>query len=223
MVGIYRLDGLGFTVASGTHVVPASRFAAVEEADAIVRAAEARAAKILADAEAVHKSERERGFAEGSAEARTQVMGLLLQEVAELDRGLDAVTSDLSKVAADAVRKLIAGLAAEERIEALVRGALHQMRRERRAELRVPSAWLAHVGGRIAAITAEFPDVELVEVVEDQSLVGDHVVLETSVGRVDAHLGDRLAELEAVIRGAHARATADRLDTITAGRGHGGD
>ena len=223
MVGIYRLDGLGLTVAGGTHVVPAAAFASVEAADAIVKAAEQRAAEILADAEAVYRAERARGFAEGSAEARTEVMSLLLAEVAELDRGLDAVTADLSKVVADAVRKLIAGLAAEDRVEALVRGALHQMRRERRAELRVSSAWVGHVGSRIASIVAEFPDVELVEVVEDQNLGDDHVVLETAIGRVDAHLGERLAELETVIRGAHARATADRLDAITAGRGHGGD
>ena len=41
------------------------------------------------------------------------------------------------------------------------------------------------------------------------------IILETSIGRVDGNLAQRLDDLETVIRSAHARDSADALDALT--------
>jgi type III secretion protein L len=94
---------------------------------------------------------------------------------------------------------------------------MKQMRREKVAELRVSSSLHEHFRARISAIASEFPEVRLVDVVEDSTLEPSRVILETSIGRVDGDIAQRLDDLETVIRSAHAKASADALDALTSG------
>ena len=214
MAGIYRLKAFDRTLAAGSHVVPRSQFEDIETANGLVAEAEAKAARIQADAEIAYAEEKKRGYAEGLEQARVEAVGRLLEESAELDRGLIEVEHDLSRLVAAAVRKIIDGFDEAARAESVVRSALTQMRREKRAELRVPSRLYAHFKQRIDAIVADFPEVDLVDVIEDPALSPSQIIVETSIGRVDGNLADRLDELETTIRSAHARVSADRLDAI---------
>jgi type III secretion protein L len=214
MVGYYRLNDFGFRLAAGAHVVPKADFTAIEEANALVAEAEARARAILAEAEAVYASEKQRGYDDGLKLAAAEAVERLLEENRVLEKGLTDLESDLTRLVTASVRKLIDGFDDAAKVEAVVRYALKQMRREKRAEIRVPSALYEHFRARVATITAEFPEVELIDVVEDPALARSQVIVETSIGRVDADLGGRLDELEALIRSAHAHASADELDAV---------
>jgi flagellar biosynthesis/type III secretory pathway protein FliH len=59
---------------------------------------------------------------------------------------------------------------------------------------------LSHFRTAIASITREFPEIELVDVVEDAALTAPQIVLETSIGRVEGDFGHRVGELEEILR-----------------------
>lgn len=214
MVGVYRLNKTGFSVAGGTHVVPAAAFAAIETAEQLVAAAEAEAARIRGEAVAVFEAEKRRGYAEGLKEVQLEAVGRLIEETAELDRGLAGVEGDLTRLVVAAVKTLMSDFDDVTRAESVVKASLAHMRREKRAELLVPPALVEPMRARMAAILAEFPDIELVEVLADTTLTGAQIVLQSPIGRVDGDLAGRIDALETVIRTAHARLAADPLDTL---------
>ena len=205
MVGAYRLSELGYALPSGAHLLPAEAFAPVPAATGLLRAAEDRAAGIVADAEEAHRRRSQEGYQEGLERARVESFERLLGESAALDASLEAVEAELAQVVALCVRRLVAEFDDYARARSVVRGALKQMRREKRAELRVPPALHGRFRAGIGEIAAEFPEVELVDVVEDPTLADSQVVLETRIGRVEADVAGRAAELEEAIRGVAAR------------------
>jgi type III secretion protein L len=217
VVAYYRLRDFGFALAAGGYVVPRSEFTAIEEATALLEQAEATCAEIVEQARETYESEKRRGYEEGLASARVEVISQLLRESSELDRGLRAVERDLAAIVAECVHKLLLGVDDAIRAEAVVRAALRQMRREKRAELRVPSALYPHFKERIDDILKEFPEVELVDVVEDRALEPTRVIFETAIGRVDGNIAQRLDDLENEIRSACARASVDALDAAITG------
>lgn len=198
----YRLNPLGFRLPAGTHVIKRADFETVGAGEALLSEAEKRAADILAGAEAAFEAERQRGFEEGMALARIEAANRLLRENQLLDARLCAIEAGLADMVIAAVRRLIEDFDDRAKAEALVRTALGRMRREKRAELRVSPAQLQDMKAAIDSITAEFPEVQLVDVVEDESLTAPNIILETAVGRVDGDLGRTIRELEAAIRAA---------------------
>jgi type III secretion protein L len=215
VVGYYRLSELGFRLAAGSHIVPGFSFSAVEEADRLLSQAEATCEQLHRQAEESYQSETRRGYEDGLVKARIQSVGQLLNESRELDHGLLEIQRDLARIVVDCVRKLVGGFDDATRAEALVRAAMKQMRRENVAELRVPTSLHQHFNDRIAVMLDEFPEVKLVDVVEDATLEAPRIILETSIGRVDGDIAQRLDDLETVIRSAHARDSADALDALT--------
>jgi type III secretion protein L len=207
----YRLTELGFRLPAGTQIVPADELARLQQATDILTAAEARAASIVADAEEAYRRECARGYAEGLAQGKLHEAERLLREGALLDEKIGEIERDLANVVAACVRKLIEDFDDHARAEAVVRGALRQMRHEKKAELRVSTQQVAHFRNVIDGIRSEFPEVELIDVIEDTALTAPDIILETSIGRVQGDFGARLAELETIIKTA-ARHPVDPAD-----------
>jgi type III secretion protein L len=214
MVGPYRLNSFGFVLAAGAHIVPREQFTAIENADGLLAQAEAASEDLRHQAAEAYQDERRRGYDDGLAEGRLEAMDRLLRENAALDMALREVERDLARIVADCTRKLVVGFDDTRRTEAVVHAALIQMRRERRAELRVPSGFYSHFRARIADILIEFPEVELVDIVEDSSLKPGQITFETSIGRVDGNVHTSLSDLEELMRSARAKTTADVLDGL---------
>ena len=206
MGGYYRLTELGYRLPSGSHVLAPEAVEAVNAATGLLLEAETRAAAIVEKAELGYRRECERGHADGLARAKLEAVERLLAESAALDSGLRGMETELGRIVVTCLRKLVAEFDDFARAEAVVRGALRQMRRERRSELRVSPAQFAAFKAGIGRITADFPEIELVDVVEDASLKPPQIVLESRIGRVEADLDTTLAEYEAIIRGVAAGA-----------------
>lgn len=200
MVAYYRLSELGYALAPGPQLLAPEAVEPVAAATGLLREAEARAAAIVRAAEDAYARRSDEGYADGLARAKLAAVERLLEESAALDAGLRATEAEMARIVAACLRKLVDDYDDQARIQATVRGALRQMRREQRSELRVSSAQFAAVKAGIDRIVAEFPDVELVDVVEDAALVPPQIVLESPVGRVEVEFGMSLAALEAVIR-----------------------
>jgi type III secretion protein L len=215
VVGYYRLNELGFKLSAGAHIIRRSEFAALEEANEIISDAEATAAQIGQEAKEAYDAEKQRGYEDGLVEARIHSVGQLLHENHQLDQGLLGIERDLSRLVSSCIRKFIGGFDNAARAEALVKAAMKQMRREKLAELKVPTELYPYFRERITAIVNEFPEVQLIDVIEDPSLDPSRIILETNIGRVDGNIVQRLDDLEAVIRSAHAKVAADALDALT--------
>ena len=205
MVGYYRLKDIGVRLEPGVHIVPAQDFTAVEEANRVLEAAEERASAIVEDARRVYAEEKIRGYDDGRADAQLDAFERLLAEQRTLDTALQGVENDLARLVETCVRKLIHSFDESARAESVVRQALSKMRREKRVELRVPSSLYAFFRASIDTIRTDYPEVELVDVVEDDSLDAEQIVVETSIGRVDGNLGRRLEELNVILRSGQRR------------------
>ncbi len=212
MAGIYRLDTFGFKLASGAYVLKAADLARLAEAEGIIVAAEARAREIIASAEDVFKSEAERGFQKGLTDAQFAAVDRLIAESGALDRALADLQQDLNAIVAASVRKLIDGFDDQAKDEAVVKNALKQMRREKRLQVRVSPSQSGRLKTAANAIKEEFPEIELIDVVEDSTLDAPRIIVESAVGRIDGNIGDRLDDLDALIRGAARRVAAEAAE-----------
>lgn len=215
MASPYRLTEFGHRLAAGAHVIKAADLEPLAEATRLVADAEREAERIREEARAAYREEKRRGYEEGLEEARVAAVGRLIAETRVLDEALAAAQHALTELVVHSVRKLIDGFSDVERAEAVVHGALKQMRKEKRIQLFVAPAHYAHFRDRIGAITASLPEIDLVDVIEDSGLEPPRVVVESSIGRVDGHFAERLADLEAVIRRVPAQAE-DAAAEVTA-------
>lgn len=202
MVSYYRLKELGFRLASGAHVLPKEAFEPVEAASALLEQARAEAARIVKAARAEFQSQRKRGHEEGLAQARLEATGRLLEENNLFERKILGMEKELTEIVVAGVRRLVNGFDDRAKAESIVRAALRQMRREKKAELRVSPEQHADMKASIDDIAKEFPELELIDVVEDATLVAPQIIIETSIGRVECDLGRSMEELEHVLRGA---------------------
>lgn len=219
MVGYYRLSNLGFTLDAGAHVLPRTSYQALNAANELVSSAEAARDDILRQAKLAYAEERRRGYEDGQEEARLEALRTLLYESVELDKGLHAVERDLVRVVSDCVRKIIANFADAQIAESLVRAAMQQMKREHSVELRVSSDLFDHFRQKVEEIVSEFPEVNLLDVVVDTALAPDQLILETSIGRVEINVGQRIDDILSVIQSAHIRTAADSLDALRSAHG----
>src|SRR5690606_6224672 len=121
-------------------------------------------------------------------------------ESALLDRKLAEIESGLVEIVVASVRRLIHGFDDREKAISLVRAALKQMRREKKAELRVSPEQYQEMRAAIGEIIRDFPEIELVDVVEDATLVSPQIIVETGIGRVEGDLGRNLDALEETLR-----------------------
>ncbi|WAJ30518.1 type III secretion system stator protein SctL [Antarcticirhabdus aurantiaca] len=208
MVGPYRLKEHGLRLPAGAHVLPTEAVEALEAADALVRAAQARAAEIESGAQAAFEAERLRGYEEGLRMARLEAIERLLGETHLLDEKLAEIEAHLTEIVIAAVRRLVQGFDDAQKAESIVRLALGQMRRETKAELRVSPELHEPMRARVADILKDFPEIKSVDVVEDMSLEGSRVVVETAIGRVDGDIGRSLDELGRALRRAGGPGTA---------------
>jgi len=208
MAGYYRLKDLGFALAAGAHVLPKEAVEPIAAATALVDEAQRSAGQIVAEARQAYEDEKRRGYEEGVTLARLEAARMLLAETDLLDRKLADAEAGLADVVVTSVRRLVQDFSDREKAVILVRAALKQMRREKKAELRVSHAQYAELRESIGGLLKEFPEVELVDVVEDPTLVAPQVIVETSIGRVEGDIGRHLDELEAIVADAIRSAAA---------------
>lgn len=213
MVGTYRLAEFGFRLASGAHLMRRADVETLETANALVVAAEARASAIEASAAEAFEAERRRGYEDGTAAARLDAAERLLAESLTLDQRLDEVEGELADLVLQGVRKLVAEFDERAKAESMVRAALTQMRREKKAEIRVSRAQLGELRAVAERVRGEFPELQLVDVLGDDALQSPNVVVETAIGRVEGDLGRAVGDLERALRSVGALRTPLREET----------
>lgn len=201
MTGVYPLRVLGLGMVAQDGIVPAAVADELAEAGAILSRARAEAAAIVASAAAARDEERRIGHAEGRAEAQAEAAEWMHAARADLDQRLDRMQTELADLVTACVRRVIHSF--DDRTLALetVRSALSAQRSEKRLQLYVSPTVESAVRADLPALMADYPEIQLIDVIGDPALAPPDVRLESELGVVSSVLQDTLADLGRLLRG----------------------
>lgn len=202
MADVFSLRPLGLAHDATDGILAAETAEAVAGAALILERARQEAAAIIADAETARAEERRRGHAEGLAEAQAQSAAWLHGARQDLERRLDQMQTELADVVLQSVRRIVHSF--DDRRIALetVRSALASLRSEKRLQLFVAPAVEGAVREALPGFRADYPEIELIDVIADPALSPPDVRLESELGVVTSILDDTLAQLGRLLRGA---------------------
>lgn len=198
---IYRLTGMGLGLAAPDGVLPRAALAQMDAAGLLMDRARAEAESLGQAARDAYEAEKARGLAEGRAEARREAAARLMSEQAALDTALGALESELADLVLSTVRNLIQRYDRSELAIELTRSALATMRSENRVQLHVPPAVQDPLRAALPALMADYPEIELIDVIADPALASPNLRMESALGVVDFVLDDTLDGLKRLLRG----------------------
>jgi len=190
-----------FEVESDTPLVKEPDAAVIAKAEGILAAAEAEAAKIAEDAKGAYEAEKKRGYDDGIAEGREEI---LLQKLDLLDESvafMERVEEKMAGVVLKALKKCILEIGDKELVCQIVKKAMQAIvRNQRQITVKVAPEMVPEVKERMKTLLSEFPSVAFADVVEDPHLAGTACVVETDAGSVEASIDGQLAAIEKSIR-----------------------
>jgi len=190
-----------FEVSSETPVVTAEDAAALVRAEEIVAAAEADAAKTAADARAAYEEEKKKGYTDGVAEGKTEIMMQKLDLIEESVRYMESIETKVADIVMKALRKCIAEIGDKELVCQIVKKAMQAVvRNQRQITIKVGTESVPVVKERLQTILADFPSLTYADVKEDPHLAPTACVVETDAGIVEASIDGQLDAIEKSIR-----------------------
>jgi len=177
------------------------RLEAERQAEEVVQEAEQKALKICREAE-------EKGLQEGLEKGEAQV-GAQVASLAEMLSGFVSFKKDLLKQYEPQLLELAIAIARKivhqelsqnpEAIAAIARETIREMPTKDPVTLRVHPKDYQVLKDRLPALQAEFDQLEQVQLVASEGLDRGSCILETPVGKVDAGLNARFAEIRDVL------------------------
>lgn len=199
MTELIRLRQFGLDLASSEGVVKSATLDDVDGAEALLRAAEAEAARIREEARAAHTAEKARGLEEGRAEAAREAAQRLVEDTRLLDSRLARIETDLADLVTDAVRTILKRFDAPKLVEEVTRTALEEVRSEHRVQLNVSRDSEAPLRAAMQEILADYPEIEVLDIVVDPDLTAPDLRLESGLGKVTFSLDDTLEGLKSLL------------------------
>lgn len=188
-------------IESAKRLVKAEEVATFANADEIVAAAEAEAAKILEDARRTFESERVKGYEKGLSDGRQEILQQKLDLLDESVKYMESVEHEMGAVVMKALRKCVQDIGDDEMVVQVVRRAMATIvRSQRQITLRVPADKVDTVKARMGEILKDYPAVNFTEVLEDPRLTGVSCVVETAAGMVETSIEAQLAAIEKSIQ-----------------------
>ena len=186
-----------FVLQSDRRVVKAADVATVRSAAEIVAAAEAQAAQIREDAKVAYEEERKKGYDKGIADGKTEIAMQKLDLVDSSVAFMENVEEKMSDIVMKALKSCVIEIGDREMVIQIVRKTMAAViRTQRQVTLKVAPELVETVRARVSELTATFPTIETVDVVEDPRLKGSSCVLETEAGVADASVDSQLAAIE---------------------------
>ena len=190
-----------FSVESDTPRIAAEDAAALVKAEEVVAAAEAEAAHIREEAAKAYESEKARGYADGLAEGRQEILMQKLDLVDESVKYMASIEGQVCEVVLKALRKCVAEIGDRELVVQIVKKSMQAVvRTQKELVVRVAPDMVASVRERTDTLLADFPAVTKLDVVGDERLTGAACVVETDAGIVEASIDGQLEAIEQSIR-----------------------
>ena len=186
-----------FELSSSSRLVKAVDAQTACDAEAVIAAAEAEAARLVEAAKEAFEEERRKGYAQGLADVQAEVSRRKLALAEESAEFMASVEQKMADVVMKSLRKCV---------EQIVRKVMKAVvRNQRQIVLRVAPDMVESVRSRMNEIIADFPLLDEVDVQEDPRLKGTACAVETAAGIADASIDTQLAAVEDSIRRRFAR------------------
>lgn len=179
----------------GCKVLRAAQMQVLADSQQALDTAARQADLLMAQAQAAFEAEKRRGYDEGVEMARMEAAERLVENVARQVDFFARLEGRMVDLVMDAVRAVVHGYDERERVLVTVRNVLAAARSQKQVTVRVAPAQVAWVREQVDALKAEFPGVDVMEILPDHRLAGDACVLETEIGVVEASLENQLAAL----------------------------
>jgi len=190
-----------FELSSSARLVKATDVQTVCDAQSVIAAAEAEAARLVAAAKAAYEEERRKGYAKGLADVQAEVARRKLELADESAAFMASVEEKMGDIVMKALRKCVDEIGDRELIVQVVRKVMKAVvRNQRQITLRVAPDMVETVRSRMSDILADFPLLDEVDVQEDARLKGTACAVETAAGIADASIDTQLAAVEESIR-----------------------
>ncbi len=186
-----------FKLASDRRLVKAAEVGTVQTAEEIVAAAEAEAARIREEAKVAFEEEKKRGYEKGLADGKMEIAMQKLDLVDSSVKFMESVEGKMADIVMKALKSCVMEIGDNEMVIHIVRKTMNAViRTQRQVTLKVAPEMVAVVKERVAALRADYPTVETLDVVEDARLKGPACILETEAGVADASVDTQLAAIE---------------------------
>ena len=190
-----------FDVETDSPLVSAAEAEAIENTEQLLAAAEQEAALIREEAVKAAAAEKERGYADGIAAGKEEILLSKLELLDESVRFMSGVENKVADIVIKALGKCVVEIGDEELVRQLVRKSMQAVvRTQTEINVRVAAEMVEAVRGRVDSIVAEFPTVKTINVIADARLTGVACVVETDAGIVEASIEGQLAAIEKSIR-----------------------
>ena len=190
-----------FVLQSDRRVVKSAEAATVTDAAGIIAAAEADAARIREEAKAAFEEERKRGYEKGLADGKMEISMQKLDLVDSSVRFMESVEGKMADIVMKALKSCVVEIGDKEMVVQIVRKTMNAViRTQKQVTLTVAPEMAPVVRERVAALKADYPTVETLDVVEDPRLKGTACVLETEAGVADASVETQIAAIERSIQ-----------------------
>lgn len=190
-----------FEVETERPLVTAAEAAVLAQAEDVIAAAEGEAAQIREEAKTAYAAEKKRGYDDGIAEGKTEILMQKLNLLDESVRYMESIELKVSEIVMKALRKCVAEIGDTELVVQIVKKAMQAVvRNQRQITLKVNPAMVPVVKGRLQEILADFPSLSYIDVAEDAHLDATACVVETEAGLVEASVEGQLAAIEKSIR-----------------------
>ena len=190
-----------FELSSSARLVKADDVQTVCDAQSVIAAAEAEAARLVEAAKAAYEEERRKGYAKGLADVQAEVARRKLELAGESAAFMASVEEKMGDIVMKALRKCVDEIGDRELVVQVVRKVMKAVvRNQRQITLRVAPDMVETVRSRMSDILADFPLLDEVDVQEDARLKGTACAVETAAGIADASIDTQLAAVEESIR-----------------------
>jgi type III secretion protein L len=164
-------------------------------ADQIVEDAKSKADDILKSAEKTYVEEKKRGYREGMQIAKHEMATKMGTMALKSTQFFHNIEEQVVTLVIDTVRKVVDTIDQDELITRLVKKALAVFKNRKAIILKVAPVQVDTLNEHLSEILQSYPYVETIEVNGDDRLVPGQVIMESSLGIVDAGIETQLSAI----------------------------
>lgn len=176
-------------------IIKAKDFWKFQEAERALDDALTRQEEIISSAEDAYEAERQRGYAEGSEEAKLEQSGSMVEIVSNTVEYFGKVETQMVDLVLDAVRKVVSDFDDRQRVSTVVKNCLDLVRSQKQLSLNVHPAQVDYMRGQVGELQKLYPSISHIEVHPDSKVTLDGCVVESEIGIVEASLTGQVETL----------------------------
>ncbi|MCX5590276.1 HrpE/YscL family type III secretion apparatus protein [Alcaligenes endophyticus] len=180
---------------SESKIIRREDYAAWCDAQELLTLSQQEADEIRAQAVQVYEQEKQRGYEDGSLEARLQQSEKIIETVGRTVDYLANFEQEIVTLVMSSVEKIINDFDDEEKVMAVTRNALTAVRNQKQLVLRLHPTQTKLVSQRMDELLAAFPIVGYIDVTPDSRVAPNACIIESEIGMIEADLHAQLGAL----------------------------